>query len=375
MAKFDVVFEGGGAKGAVFVGALEVLAASGHQTGRLVGTSAGAITATMCAAGSTPAQLLDLVTETAVDEKGETVPRFKTFMDVAAPTDFSPEVERDSVTIKALHSLPLLPDFLDGSILRALLADRNYARLFTFVETGGFYIGARFREWLDEKLEKAGVPRGSTMSQFAAISGADLSVTASDTSGGRLLVLNHRTAPGLPLSWAVRMSMSIPFVWQEVVWRKEWGSYLGEDLSGHVIVDGGVLSNFPLRLVHDNTEGTQEVMGAPSGTASEALGLLIDETMPVADEPGGDDRHGRISRFKVIQRLSRITDTLTRARDTEDIRLLDRFVCRLPAKGYGTLEFDMHGDRLGHFLQSGRDAMTKHLLSRGLAAGPAAAGR
>jgi len=37
--------------------------------------------------------------------------------------------------------------------------------------------------------------------------------------------------------------MSIPLVWDEVVWQKEWGAYLGRDLTGHLVVDGGVLSN------------------------------------------------------------------------------------------------------------------------------------
>ena len=45
MATFDIVFEGGGAKGTAFVGALEVLFGAGHKHRRLVGTSAGAITA------------------------------------------------------------------------------------------------------------------------------------------------------------------------------------------------------------------------------------------------------------------------------------------------------------------------------------------
>ena len=53
MASFDLVFEGGGAKGIAFVGALEILQQNNHSWRRLVGTSAGAITATLCAAGYT----------------------------------------------------------------------------------------------------------------------------------------------------------------------------------------------------------------------------------------------------------------------------------------------------------------------------------
>ena len=48
MAEFDLVFEGGGAKGIVFVGALNALLAGGHSYRRLIGTSAGAITYNFC---------------------------------------------------------------------------------------------------------------------------------------------------------------------------------------------------------------------------------------------------------------------------------------------------------------------------------------
>ena len=41
-----------------------------------------------------------------------------------------------------------------------------------------------------------------------------------------LVGLNHRTAPNCPVAWAVRMSMSIPFIWQAVVWEEAWGLYL-----------------------------------------------------------------------------------------------------------------------------------------------------
>src|SRR5262245_24556897 len=59
MTSFDIVFEAGGAKGLAFIGALEVLFRSGHKARRLVGTSAGAITATCLAAGYSPQELLE----------------------------------------------------------------------------------------------------------------------------------------------------------------------------------------------------------------------------------------------------------------------------------------------------------------------------
>ena len=76
-----------------------------------------------------------------------------------------------------------------------------------------------------------------------------------------MLVLNHRTAPDVPVAMAVRMSMSIPFVWREVVWQKEWGTYCGIDKTGATIVDGGVLSNFPIDLVACSDERIKKIMG------------------------------------------------------------------------------------------------------------------
>ncbi len=64
MSEIDFVFEGGGAKGMVFVGALQELYGTNKYTaGRLLGTSAGAITATLMAAGYTPEEMLGSLAE------------------------------------------------------------------------------------------------------------------------------------------------------------------------------------------------------------------------------------------------------------------------------------------------------------------------
>jgi predicted acylesterase/phospholipase RssA len=48
--KYDLFFEGGGAKGSVFVGALQEFNARGHEPGCRIGTSVGDINATLIAA-------------------------------------------------------------------------------------------------------------------------------------------------------------------------------------------------------------------------------------------------------------------------------------------------------------------------------------
>src|ERR1039458_10827638 len=85
MALFDLVFQGGGAKGAAFAGSVEVLGAAGHTHRRLIGTSAGAIAATLLGAGYSAEELLQATAETL---PGTTDPVFTTFMDAPKLGDF-----------------------------------------------------------------------------------------------------------------------------------------------------------------------------------------------------------------------------------------------------------------------------------------------
>ena len=367
MARFDLVFEGGGAKGSVFAGALEVFIAAGHEPARLVGTSAGAITAALLAAGYTPAEML-----AAVNEQRDGKPRFASFMDVPDPADFDAQLRAECQLQNALDlvNLPGVPEWverrIDAMLIGQLLAhSAHFRQLFGFVECGGLFSGRAFVEWLNEKLESHGIARGCTLGQMFAERGRDLSLVVTDTTNREMLVLNHRTAPDVPVAMAVRMSMSIPFVWREVVWQKPWGPYLGVDKTDARIVDGGVLSNFPIDLVASKDERIQRIMGADTDpTASLNLGMLIDEEIAV---PGVDGKPKRDNPLRTVRRVQRLTDTMTGARDNALIQAYSTEVCRLPAKGYGTTEFDMPKTKIDALVQAGRDAMTAHLAGRKLA--------
>jgi predicted acylesterase/phospholipase RssA len=58
----DLVCEGGGVKGPALVGAVQALTDSGYRFRRYAGTSAGAIVASLLAAGWSPADLKSLMT-------------------------------------------------------------------------------------------------------------------------------------------------------------------------------------------------------------------------------------------------------------------------------------------------------------------------
>jgi NTE family protein len=356
MAQFDVVFEGGGAKGSAFVGALTALKEAGHTTRRLIGTSAGAITATLLAVGYEPQEMMD-----AVNEKLNGKPRFSSFLDHPRPSDFS-QAQRDaSDTMRALKLLHV-PMLAGDALLKLLLETPLYPTLFSFVECGGVFAGVAFLDWLTEKLAAKGVAATDTLATLFAKTRVDLSVVASDTSDIEMLVLNHRTAPGVPIAWAVRMSMSIPQVWREVVWQDSWGPYRDRRKTGNLIVDGGVLSNFPIRLI---AESVPEIMGDTDPTAALNLGLLLDEQLVV---PGVNPNPPPVpvDELRVVQRLSRLMDTMMGAQDNEEIRRRASEICRLPVKGYGTTEFSMPDAKLQALVETGRSVMVTHLQGRNL---------
>lgn len=370
MAKFDLVFEGGGAKGSVFAGALEVFTAAGHEPARLVGTSAGAITAALLAAGYTPAEML-----AAVNEQRDGKPRFASFMDVPEEAEFDAQLRQDCQLQSVLNKvgIPFVPDIfekkVEGALIGHLLAgNAHFRQLFGFVECGGLFSGRTFVEWLHEKLLDHNIPRDYSLKQLNLDRGCDLSLVASDTTNEEMLVFNHRTAPNVPVAWAVRMSMSIPFVWREVVWHKDWGKYCEEEKTGAKIVDGGVLSNFPMDLVACPTDQRIAAIMGPDAdpTQSLNLGMLIDENLAVAGV--ADDTPPRQNPLRTVRRIQRLVDTMTGARDNALIKEFGTQVCRLPAKGYGTTEFDMPAAKVDRLVEAGRMEMRAHLAARGLAA-------
>ncbi len=357
MALFDVVFEGGGAKGSAFVGALKALTDRGHQTRRLIGTSAGAITATLRAAGYKPDEMLAVVNERLPNNK----PRFSSFMDHPVAADFSAAQRDASETMAALRAVHF-PMVADHVVLDLLLASPIYPQLFSLVECGGFFAGVKFLEWIREKLDAKGIDPNTTLSGLFTKTGVDLSVVTSDTTDIEMVVLNHRTAPSVPAAWAVRMSMSIPFVWREVVWDPSWGTYCGRPKTGNIFVDGGVLSNFPIRLI---AESVPDLMGDTDPDGALNLGLLLDETLAVPGTNLGVPPKP-LEQLRVVQRVSRLMDTMMGAQDNSEIRKHAAEICRLPVKGYGTTEFDMAPDKLQALVDGGRQVLLTHLATRQL---------
>lgn len=199
--EIDGVFAGGGVKGFAYIGAIEELEQSGIHFKRVAGTSAGAIIAAFLAAGISSEEMKKYLAE------------------------LDHTVMRDET--KLVQKLPFL----------------KWLRLYKKL---GLYRGVELERWLEKKLAQKGI------FTFADLEPGVLKIVASDLTNGEIVVLpddlkkynideNH-----FSVAKAIRMSCSLPFFYEPVC--------LSCNGKKALIVDGGVLSNFPLWLFDQSIE-------------------------------------------------------------------------------------------------------------------------
>jgi predicted acylesterase/phospholipase RssA len=348
----DLALEGGGSKGIALNAAIAEITRRGHVIRRLVGTSAGAIAAALVAAGFSGEELVRMSVSRTPDDH----PLFFEF--VTEPlVPMSPDVEPiiSDVQLQALK----LPTELGRRLLSAHAA-------LAFLERGGFISGEGFVGSFMGALE--GKQRGLsrvTLGELHARTGRHLTVIVTDTTARRLRALNHVSAPDCPLVSAVRMSISIPLFFTEVVWRAEWGTYAGEDLTGHVMVDGGVLSNLPIGfIVPDANALVTRLMGPPPEDTAIPVGLVLDTALEVPGAPpvrGGSSALGAFSATRLGQRLTALAETMLVGIDLSLSDSTSLALCHLPAKGYGATEFDMSQARAEALIRAATGATAAYL--------------
>lgn len=222
----DLVLEGGGVKGIALVGAVASFSRAGYAFPRVAGTSAGAVVGAFVAA---------------LQRAGEPLERLE---DVARSLDYRRMRDRGVVG----RSVGPLARVVDG---------------FSLAFDGGVFEGDYLRTWMKGALADLGVRTFGDLRVADDGSGLPperrygLVLTASDVSRRRLVRLPWDypvyglDADEQEVADAVRASASIPFFFEPVTLRSTGTG--GESLVS-TLVDGGVLSNFPIAMF-DRTDG------------------------------------------------------------------------------------------------------------------------
>lgn len=389
MAELDVLFGSGGGKGLAFLGAVEVLEAAGHRPRRMVGTSAGAIAVILQAAGYTTGELIGRFRPDGAD--AAFLRQFLAPPDAVALRDLMGRADSETRRIAKNFLDTLIDGMLDTlgqrrpgiaagirvaahaskqemrqKALELIIAAAGTPRLSplaSFLELGGLYSSDVVLTWLKTRVgaKLPGFTEQTTLSEMFERTHRDATYVVADTTARRPIYLNHRTAPDCPAAQAVRMSLSIPLVWQEVVWPADWGKYQGVALTGHALVDGAAALELPWALLTAPEEpATVAVMG-PAPAKAPVVGLVLDDAVP----PAGRVPEAPPPAGKLEARVGRLVDTVQRWQD-ELNRAHEAELCRVPTRGYSALEFDMSAERYEALVNSGRCAMREHLQKRGL---------
>lgn len=294
----NAVFEGGGVKGIGIAGALSV-ASQHYDWDYVAGTSAGAIIAAAVAAGYTGEEITDLVYN--ID--------YKKFEDPDESSRF-----------------PIVGPFLS---LKFKL---------------GIYKGSYIEEWLKKILKSKGVERFGDLAVPGFSKDSQwryrLRVIASDISTGRMLILPQDIADYdidpdyLEVARAIRMSMGIPFFFQPVAMKFKDSS--GKEQVSY-IVDGGVLSNFPVWLFDTENEWNSrptfgfKLVGPKHGVPNKITGPL--------------------------SMLKALFGTMMDAHDSRFIeeKNFDRTI-PIPTLGIKTTDFTLSRERMDQLYRSGENA-------------------
>ena len=309
--RFDLVCEGGGVKGIGLAGAYSILEEQGWEPQSIAGTSAGAITAAIIAAGYTSAEVRDITF--GLD--------FRRFQDRSWQ-----------------DRIPLV-----GKPVSVLV-------------TNGIYKGDEFTRWMTELLAAKGIRTFAdlrTDSKDAKYS-SRLQVIASDLSSRRLLILPRDAGilgldpDELDVALAIRMSMSIPIFFRPVRVTDKSGA-------DHVIVDGGILSNFPVWLFDRSDDEEPEWP---------TFGLLLvepDPKIPIAMRIPKPER-APLGARGLTQMMSGLYHTMVEAHDRLYIEKAEfARTIPIPTLGVRTTEFDLPRKRAQELYDSGRTAAEKFL--------------
>jgi NTE family protein len=291
--RVNAVFQGGGVKGIGLVGGVYAAEKRGVAFHQVAGTSVGAVVAAFLAAGYSADEMRDIILNTPFEQ------------------------------------------FVKEDWYHYIRGIGPAVRLFV---KKGLYSGDPLEQWMSRFLEAKGIRT------FGDLEPNKLRVVASDISHGKLLVLpedirEYGVDPSsFPVAKAVRMSASIPYFFDPVIikLRKPKENGRGQQKEISYIVDGGILSNYPLWIFDKDMNGMRPKVPT--------LGFQLVGKKP--DEPHSIT--GPITMFNAL------FSTMISAHDERYIEKHSRFrTIKIPSHMVQSMEFNLSREKSMELFESG----------------------
>lgn len=279
----DGVFSGGGITGYAFLGALQVLEEKNIYFHRVAGTSAGAILASFLAAGYTAKELETMLLKLDIE----------TLLDPP----------------KGLFRLPFM----------------KWVNLYFKM---GLYQGKALEKWFFEKLSDKNIYT------FDDLPEGSLKLIASDLTNGRMIVFpddlsKYGINPGtFSIARAIRMSCGVPFFFEPEKMKTSEGE--------SIVVDGGVLSNFPIWLFDDECGNRERPV----------LGLKLSQ--PKQDMESQKIKNG-------LNLFEALFSTMKDAHDARYIsRKIEKNIIFIPVENVRATQFDLDDEKKETLIEIGK---------------------
>lgn len=288
--KYDAVLEGGGVKIGGLVGALAGIESRGMEPSHMAGTSAGAIVASLRMAGWLPEDLRILLLRTNFE------------------------------------------DFLDGG--------SRMGTVYNLMTKKAIYKGDAFYQWIKSKLAEKNIHTFKDLrtDETDPKYKWKLKVIAADISDGRMLTLPDDIVfydmepDDLEVAFAVRMSMSLPYYFTPI------------KLQDNYIVDGGLLSNFPIWIFDSSGEPIHPTFG-----------IILDE----------DNSNEKFKIDGIVTYVAAMIKTMLRVNDRKFIKPDDykERTILVPSGNIGTAQFDLGVKEKDWLYHSGLKASLEFFVS------------
>jgi NTE family protein len=352
----NLIFEGGGPKGLVYVGATEVLEEKGilSKAKNVGGSSAGAMTALAIGLGYKAWQIQQIVYNQDIND-------FTDVQDHETPAIFG----KLSNTIKGLSNLLFgspekgrgiflgnklqrwIRDIIDNRVNEACTIARDENSLWLKLakelkQKNGNLTFGELRK-LGEKFPELGIK--------------NMAFTGTNYTNKTLEVFSYHTTPNMPVDLAVRISVSLPWFFKTIKYN------------GNEYMDGGCLDNYPMGIFDRPPYLKQDQKKLTIGEYNQnlcTLGLKVDseeEMRKILWEGAKEDKTGWFAslikgvKTKVVELCIGVDYiNASKATDKATYGNYAHRTIQIPDLGYSTFNFSLTDADKSKLATVGRDA-------------------
>lgn len=366
----NLIFQGGGPKGLVYIGALEALQERDllKNLRRVAGTSAGAITAALVAFRYSPSEIKNILLKFDLKEFLDPSPGNEKYLEaiLRGAKEYKDSADPLSALKKAILE--------DKALL--LRPDKLYNLL---TKSAGLCEGEKFRDWMDEMIaKKVAAVTGKSIDSCRNLTFGELEELIQKGKGFRHLHVfasnfskdsdpysegfssEDEFKKDVIISDAIRCSMSIPGIFKPAqLYVKRGGRR--QPIGTDQYIDGGLRKNFPLeefdrQKYTKNKTTTEKAKNKPFNRASLGISIQCLEEEKTENKKIENTTDLIMAVANIAWNSEQIH--LREGKDNEDRTIV------IPIKGVSLLDFDLTDKQKAYLLECGKKAVKQKFATQ-----------